>query len=168
MKVGFFLHGNHVTPLYQLHPPTCLVTHCFPFFLFELSRFFFSLSLSLCVSPCVSLLRVCVRVCPSAPPLPPRRSLVTVKGVGSGGGVRFRLCSYNLLAEIYATQQAYPYCDFWALSWGGCLLVLLLVVVVVVASACWWRCSLDGAGGSLGLCCVFVLVLTAVLSLWVC
>ncbi|CAN0469672.1 unnamed protein product, partial [Hapterophycus canaliculatus] len=31
---------------------------------------------------------------------------------------RFRLCSYNLLAEIYATQQAYPYCDFWALSWG--------------------------------------------------
>ncbi|CAM9566192.1 unnamed protein product [Ectocarpus sp. 12 AP-2014] len=54
----------------------------------------------------------------STPPLPPRRSLVTVKGVGSGGGVRFRLCSYNLLAEIYATQQAYPYCDFWALSWG--------------------------------------------------
>lgn len=32
--------------------------------------------------------------------------------------MRFRLCSYNLLAEIYATQQAYPYCDFWALSWG--------------------------------------------------
>ncbi|CAN0096668.1 unnamed protein product [Pylaiella littoralis] len=54
----------------------------------------------------------------STPPLPPRRSLVTVKGVGSGGGVRFRLCSYNLLAEIYATQQAYPYCDFWALSWA--------------------------------------------------
>ncbi|CAM9870414.1 unnamed protein product, partial [Sphacelaria rigidula] len=54
----------------------------------------------------------------AAPPLPPRRSLVTVKGAGSGGGMRFRLCSYNLLAEIYATQQAYPYCDFWALSWG--------------------------------------------------
>lgn len=54
----------------------------------------------------------------STPPLPPRRSLVTVKGAGSGGGMRFRLVSYNLLAEIYATQQAYPYCDFWALSWG--------------------------------------------------
>ncbi len=25
--------------------------------------------------------------------------------------------SYNLLAEIYATQQVYPHCDFWALNW---------------------------------------------------
>lgn len=32
-------------------------------------------------------------------------------------GSRFRVATYNLLAEIYATQQQYPYCDFWALSW---------------------------------------------------
>jgi CCR4-NOT transcription complex subunit 6 len=33
-----------------------------------------------------------------------------------GGGERFRIATYNVLAEIYATQQQYPYCDFWALS----------------------------------------------------
>lgn len=32
-------------------------------------------------------------------------------------GSRFRVATYNVLAEIYATQQQYPYCDFWALSW---------------------------------------------------
>jgi len=36
---------------------------------------------------------------------------------GNGGGSRFRVVTYNVLAEIYATQQQYPYCDFWALSW---------------------------------------------------
>lgn len=51
-------------------------------------------------------------------PDPVKRNLVTVKGVGSGGGgTRFRIVTYNVLAEIYATQQQYPYCDFWALSW---------------------------------------------------
>jgi CCR4-NOT transcription complex subunit 6 len=34
-----------------------------------------------------------------------------------GGGPRLRIATYNVLAEIYATQQQYPYCDFWALSW---------------------------------------------------
>mmetsp|Transcript_25446 Transcript_25446/g.46111 ORF Transcript_25446/g.46111 Transcript_25446/m.46111 type:complete len:617 (-) Transcript_25446:205-2055(-) len=50
-----------------------------------------------------------------APP-PPKRNLVTSK-TGGGGGARFRILTYNCLAEIYATQQQYPYCDFWALSW---------------------------------------------------
>jgi CCR4-NOT transcription complex subunit 6 len=51
-------------------------------------------------------------------PDPPKRNLVTSKaGGGGGGGARFRIISYNVLAEIYATQQQYPYCDFWALSW---------------------------------------------------
>lgn len=50
-------------------------------------------------------------------PDPPKRNLVTVKGAGGGGGPRFRVVTYNVLAEIYATQQQYPYCDFWALSW---------------------------------------------------
>ncbi|GAX16175.1 CCR4-NOT transcription complex subunit 6 [Fistulifera solaris] len=49
-------------------------------------------------------------------PDPAKRNLVTAKAM-SGGGPRFRVVSYNVLAEIYATQQQYPYCDFWALSW---------------------------------------------------
>jgi CCR4-NOT transcription complex subunit 6 len=49
-------------------------------------------------------------------PDPVKRNLVTSKS-GGGGGPRFRVCTYNVLAEIYATQQQYPYCDFWALSW---------------------------------------------------
>ncbi len=54
------------------------------------------------------------------PPPLPKRGLTTVKSGtagGGGGGVRFRVVSYNLLAEIYATQQVYPQCDFWALNW---------------------------------------------------
>jgi len=50
-------------------------------------------------------------------PNPPKRNLVTSKAGTGGGGARFRIISYNVLAEIYATQQQYPYCDFWALSW---------------------------------------------------
>ncbi|OEU16815.1 Exo_endo_phos-domain-containing protein [Fragilariopsis cylindrus CCMP1102] len=51
-------------------------------------------------------------------PDPVKRSLVTAKnGAGAGSGARFRIVSYNVLAEIYATQQQYPYCDIWALSW---------------------------------------------------
>jgi CCR4-NOT transcription complex subunit 6 len=53
----------------------------------------------------------------SAPPIPPKRALVAVKGAGGGGGARFRIISYNILAEIYATQQMYPHIDFWALNW---------------------------------------------------
>ena len=53
----------------------------------------------------------------SRTPPPKKMNLVTVKGAGSGGGSRFRIATYNVLAEIYATQQQYPYCDFWALSW---------------------------------------------------
>ncbi|KAG5186166.1 Endonuclease/exonuclease/phosphatase [Tribonema minus] len=53
----------------------------------------------------------------SVPPPPPRRALLAAsKGPPPPG--RFRIVSYNLLAEIYATQQAYPSCDFWALSWN--------------------------------------------------
>jgi CCR4-NOT transcription complex subunit 6 len=51
-------------------------------------------------------------------PDPIKRTLVTAKNSGgSGGGARFRIVTYNVLAEIYATQQQYPYCDLWALSW---------------------------------------------------
>lgn len=50
-------------------------------------------------------------------PDPVSRTMVTTKSSGGGGGARFRIVTYNVLAEIYATQQQYPYCDFWALSW---------------------------------------------------
>ena len=50
-------------------------------------------------------------------PDPVKRNLVTAKGGGGGTGPRFRVVTYNTLAEIYATQQQYPYCDFWALAW---------------------------------------------------
>lgn len=50
-------------------------------------------------------------------PDPIKRNLVTSKASGATGGARFRIATYNVLAEIYATQQQYPYCDFWALSW---------------------------------------------------
>jgi hypothetical protein len=42
-----------------------------------------------------------------SPGKPPRRGLVTIPGSGSGiaGAVRFRIVSYNILAELYATRQ---------------------------------------------------------------
>jgi hypothetical protein len=37
---------------------------------------------------------------------------------GLPGAAKLRVATYNVLAEIYATQQMYPYCDHWALSWN--------------------------------------------------
>jgi CCR4-NOT transcription complex subunit 6 len=34
------------------------------------------------------------------------------------GAVDFRVVSYNVLAEIYATRQMYPYCPLWAIKWS--------------------------------------------------
>ncbi len=43
----------------------------------------------------------------SQPGRPPKRSLQTIPGSGTGiaGAVRFRVVSYNILAELYATKQ---------------------------------------------------------------
>jgi hypothetical protein len=43
----------------------------------------------------------------SAPSKPPKRALQTIPGSGSGisGAIRFRIVSYNVLAEQYATKQ---------------------------------------------------------------
>ena len=54
------------------------------------------------------------------PPLPPPREffatplkrIASVKSIGS-----FTVMSYNILSEIYATRQMYPYCPMWALAW---------------------------------------------------
>jgi CCR4-NOT transcription complex subunit 6 len=55
----------------------------------------------------------------STPRGPPSRSLLTIPSTVpiSSAGARFRVISYNILAELYATKQAYPYCDTWSLSW---------------------------------------------------
>lgn len=52
-------------------------------------------------------------------PDPKKRNFITTKGAvtAANAGPRFRVATYNVLAEIYATGQQYPYCDFWALSW---------------------------------------------------
>ena len=55
----------------------------------------------------------------AAPRGPPKRHLVTTPAPSSTvtTGARFRVISYNILAELYATKQAYPYCDSWSLAW---------------------------------------------------
>jgi CCR4-NOT transcription complex subunit 6 len=59
-----------------------------------------------------------------APPAPQKRrwcrnptSISNQNDSHSSGPKTFRVMSYNLLAEIYATQQIYPYCPLWSLTW---------------------------------------------------
>ena len=57
----------------------------------------------------------------AAPRGPPKRHLVASPPPRDSSavttGARFRVVSYNILAELYATKQAYPYCDSWSLAW---------------------------------------------------
>jgi CCR4-NOT transcription complex subunit 6 len=58
----------------------------------------------------------------SAPRMNNRRPMVPVplqpgQQPVSPGTIKFRILSYNVLAELYATKQAYPYCDSWCLTW---------------------------------------------------
>jgi hypothetical protein len=64
-------------------------------------------------------------------PDPPKRPVVTAKPGPAGGGARFRIASYNVLAEIYATQQQYPYCDIWALSWDYRYVIVSFLIQVI-------------------------------------
>lgn len=67
-------------------------------------------------------------IAPPPPPQPRRMMLVrnnVVVSFGKPGTARtntsrlgFTLLTYNLLAEIYATPDAYPYCAAWALPWN--------------------------------------------------
>ncbi|OQR95349.1 carbon catabolite repressor protein [Thraustotheca clavata] len=54
------------------------------------------------------------------PPMAPKRQMIS--SIKEAGRVRFigsfRVLSYNVLAEIYATRQMYPYCPMWALNWS--------------------------------------------------
>ena len=58
----------------------------------------------------------------SQPRLASKRNMVPVQlqpgqQPVSPGTIKFRILSYNILAELYATKQAYPYSDSWLLSW---------------------------------------------------
>jgi CCR4-NOT transcription complex subunit 6 len=58
----------------------------------------------------------------SAPRMTQKRNMVPVQlqpgqQPVSPGTIKFRILSYNILAELYATKQSYPYADSWLLSW---------------------------------------------------
>ena len=53
----------------------------------------------------------------SSPACTPRRDLVKINGVNHFNETKFRIISYNILAELYATRQMYAYCDAWSLLW---------------------------------------------------
>ena len=67
-------------------------------------------------------------ISPPPPPTPRRMMMVrnnVVVSVGKPGTARtnssrlgFTILTYNVLAEIYATPDAYPYCAPWALPWN--------------------------------------------------
>ena len=54
------------------------------------------------------------------PPAPPDRVLHKTKLENRPPNLSrsIRICSYNILAEIYTNQGVYPYCPRWALSWN--------------------------------------------------
>ena len=46
------------------------------------------------------------------------RSLVYPSVRSPSSNSSFKVVCYNVLAEIYANQQIYPYCPAWALAWN--------------------------------------------------
>jgi CCR4-NOT transcription complex subunit 6 len=61
------------------------------------------------------------QLCLSVPSPPPVRNFLSNPHITQQGGQdtstgKFRVISYNILSEIYATAQQYPYVDFWALA----------------------------------------------------
>ena len=56
-------------------------------------------------------------VLPTPLPPPPRTILYTDPSTPINSANTFRTVCYNVLAQIYATRQVYPYTSIWALSW---------------------------------------------------
>jgi hypothetical protein len=57
----------------------------------------------------------------SAPTPPPARNYcycAPPETHGHTSGSPFKVVCYNMLAEIYANRQIYPYCPTWALAWN--------------------------------------------------
>lgn len=67
------------------------------------------------------MLHVLSNVVLPMPPMHLDRELVMNPRFRLGGTVyqngKIRIVSYNILAEIYATRQMYPYCPMWAMNW---------------------------------------------------
>jgi CCR4-NOT transcription complex subunit 6 len=53
-----------------------------------------------------------------APSAPPPRPMIWKGGQPSTSTTSFKCLCYNVLAQIYATRQLYPYCSVWALAWN--------------------------------------------------
>ncbi len=53
-----------------------------------------------------------------APTAPPPRQMIWKNGQPSQSSTSFKVLCYNVLAQIYATRQLYPYCAVWALAWN--------------------------------------------------
>jgi CCR4-NOT transcription complex subunit 6 len=52
-------------------------------------------------------------------PAPPSRSLLPLDGsVSNTHPSNFTVMTYNVLADLYATHDMYPYCPGWALAWS--------------------------------------------------
>ncbi|RHY79520.1 hypothetical protein DYB35_009748 [Aphanomyces astaci] len=77
------------------------------------------------VLPCMHIHPYSLSHARLVPPMAPTRQMVPAIGKDERltaarlrihGG--FRILSYNVLAEIYATRQMYPYCPMWALNWS--------------------------------------------------
>lgn len=71
----------------------------------------------------------------TAPPPLPRAFVSAKSGSADRQSPRFRLATFNVLAEIYATQQQYPYCDFWALNWDYRFSLLMAQIANAQADA---------------------------------
>ena len=50
--------------------------------------------------------------------IPPHTSCAQLHGGANTAGSPFRVVCYNMLADIYANRQIYPYCPAWALAWN--------------------------------------------------
>ena len=74
----------------------------------------------------------------SAPKSPPKRGLVTITGSTSGGGTRFRVVSYNVLAELYATKQVCPHLYFNHIS----------IIILTLYFGCFCRLTLTATTGT--------------------
>ena len=62
-----------------------------------------------------------------SPQTPPPRTLLTAPDANMMVLLQpqFRVVSYNILAESYATMKMYPYCPVWALGWNYCKVLIL-------------------------------------------
>jgi len=62
----------------------------------------------------------------TSPPAPiPRQTIYKVPPPSGLAGRGFKVLNYNILAQIYATQQAYPYASLWSLQWSYRKTILL-------------------------------------------